>query len=154
MSNAAIFLVNRFGVGTATPSQAYKMEVNGHLNVIGNLYDDGSRIYSSPFTNNTTYLKYSAGNLSLGSVNNPSEKLVLDGRLLLQTAGSSSATNGTIRWSGLDFEGYKGGKWTSLTLMNSSATGTNAFGGNGTSLTASATGAVVVGGASNQAAGL
>jgi hypothetical protein len=51
------------------------------------------------------------------SVQNPKERLDVDGALRLKTTANTNA--GTIRWSGTDFEGYNGTKWLSLTKKNS-----------------------------------
>jgi hypothetical protein len=67
-----------------------------------------------------TYLSadYGYGNVGIGTLldlGNPDmqEQLVVDGAVKL---GNTANTNeGTIRWSGTDFEGYDGSEWKSLT---------------------------------------
>ncbi len=45
-----------------------------------------------------------AGKLRVGSSDDPSEKLHIDGAIRI--ADTTINTTGTIRWTGVDFEGY------------------------------------------------
>ncbi len=60
---------------------------------------------------NTLMLLKSNGNVGIGT-SNPSETLEVAGGLKIGT--TSAANDGTIRWTGTDFEGRKGGSWVSL----------------------------------------
>jgi len=53
-----------------------------------------------------------SGNVGIG-VSSPSQKLEVNGGVKLGNA--TSGTAGTIRWNGVDFEGYDGSSWKSLT---------------------------------------
>ena len=58
----------------------------------------------------------SSNNIGIG-IENPLEKLHINGGLLLHNSDSSSNTNGTIRWTGTEFQGRKGNTWQSLTSI-------------------------------------
>ena len=65
------------------------------------------------------------GNGSIGAVF-PNERLNVDGAIRI--GNSFGTNNGAIRYTGLDFEGYSGGSWMSLTNGGNSSWNTN---GNG-----------------------
>tara|TARA_B100001105_G_C22141180_1_gene335951 strand:- start:71 stop:463 length:393 start_codon:yes stop_codon:yes gene_type:complete len=56
----------------------------------------------------------SSNNIGIG-IDNPQEKLHVNGGVLL--GSSNSNNNGTIRWTGTDFQGRKNGSWVSLTSL-------------------------------------
>lgn len=58
------------------------------------------------------FLKLKNNNLGIG-IENPIERLEINGGIKL--SNSNSEIDGTIRWTGSDFEGRKSGKWASLT---------------------------------------
>ncbi len=43
------------------------------------------------------------------------EKVIIEGAIEIGTTNNTSPAEGTIRWSGTDFEGYNGQRWVSLT---------------------------------------
>jgi len=53
------------------------------------------------------------GKVGIGTQINPQEVLDVAGAVKIGT--TANANKGTIRWTGTDFEGYMGTKWTSLT---------------------------------------
>jgi hypothetical protein len=66
------------------------------------------------FYSSGTAQSYFAGRLGIGSGRTtPAEALDVNGALILGAAVGTA--NGTLRWTGTDFEGRKGGVWTSLT---------------------------------------
>ena len=56
----------------------------------------------------------SSNNIGIG-IDNPQEKLHVNGGVLL--GSSNSNNNGTIRWTGTDFQGRKNGSWISFTSL-------------------------------------
>jgi hypothetical protein len=60
-------------------------------------------------------ISQNSGNIGIG-ISQPSEKLHINGGILIGT--SKSTINGTIRWTGSDFEGRKSDGWISLTQVN------------------------------------
>ena len=62
----------------------------------------------------------SSGNFGIGSTS-PKEKLEINGALLI--GNTDSLNEGTIRYSGSDFEGYNGGEWSSFTKSALTQTG-------------------------------
>jgi hypothetical protein len=71
------------------------------------------------------------GNFGVG-VPSPAESLHLSGAMILGT--TVGTTNGTLRWTGTDFEGRKGGNWVSFT----SVSGDGIYDGSGTTPAATA----------------
>ena len=61
-------------------------------------------------------ISQNSGNIGIG-ISQPSEKLHINGGILIGT--SESTINGTIRWTGSDFEGRKSDEWISLTQVGS-----------------------------------
>jgi hypothetical protein len=57
---------------------------------------------------------------------NPQERLHVNGAIIIGTHALATPLNGTIRWSGTDFEGYMGGTWRSLSLTGLSTVTTDA----------------------------
>ena len=105
---------NRVGFGTLTPSQA--------VHIVGNTYIDGDititgsaswdSIYSHWTKNSgSSELTYTVANVGIGTTD-PTEKLHVNGGVLI--GNTTATTNGTIRWTGSDFEGRKGGAWVTL----------------------------------------
>ena len=70
--------------------------------------------------NNVTTLEYC--NVGIGIVN-PLEKLHINGGILI--GSSNSVINGTIRWTGQDFEGRISNNWVSLTGTGNNITNSN-----------------------------
>jgi len=66
-----------------------------------------------------SFLKLINNNLGIG-IPNPIEKLEVNGAIRL--GNSRSEIDGTIRWTGNDFEGRKSGSWISLTQTNTIST--------------------------------
>jgi hypothetical protein len=60
-------------------------------------------------------ISQNSGNIGIG-ISQPSEKLHINGGILIGT--SESTINGTIRWTGVDFEGRKSDGWISLTQVS------------------------------------
>lgn len=60
-----------------------------------------------------------AGKIGIGK--DPIESVDINGAIAIGDASSSSPADGTIRWTGTDFEGRKGGAWVSLTSASGSA---------------------------------
>ncbi len=91
-------------------STKFRVRENGGVNIGGNpntVPANGLRVY---------------GNTSLGTTQSPTERLEVVGAINL--SGSASSNNpdaGTIRWnsSTIDFEGYDGANWKSLTGLPS-----------------------------------
>ncbi len=84
----------------------------------------------------------SSGLLGLGTLT-PSERLHVDGAVVIGDATSTSPPNGTIRWNGTDFEGRSAGEWVPFDAgwrrtVSSNAVHHNARVGIGTSTPASA----------------
>jgi len=66
------------------------------------------------YTNNSEKVRITrTGNVGIGTTG-PREKLDVNGAIKLGT--TSNENEGTIRWTGTDFEGYTGSEWVSLTL--------------------------------------
>ena len=63
-----------------------------------------------------SFLKLTNDNIGIG-IENPIERLEINGAIKL--GNSTSNIDGTIRWTGTDFEGRKSGSWISLTQVNS-----------------------------------
>lgn len=61
------------------------------------------------------------GNVGIATTN-PIEKFEVNGAIRLGT--TSTTNNGTLRFTGTDFEGYVGGQWRSLTATTSGGAGT------------------------------
>lgn len=57
----------------------------------------------------------SSGNVGV-STTTPSQRLTVDGKIKIGN-DTATATAGTIRWSGTDFEGFDGTQWLSLTCQ-------------------------------------
>jgi hypothetical protein len=155
LTGAAIFMVSRLGVGTTDPNPAYMAEFNGDINVIGKIYENGSIVNagtSSPWTDNSTNISYSAGNVGIGTTT-PLEKLEINGAILLGNTGNNYA--GSIRFDGTNFEGFDGGSWLNLSSGGGSAgasgTGENSFIGAGTGNSASSTYVFIGAGSGNTA---
>lgn len=55
----------------------------------------------------------SDGKIGVGKL--PVEKLEINGAIVVGNTALAAPENGTIRWTGSDFEGRKGGEWRSLT---------------------------------------
>ncbi len=60
-------------------------------------------------------ISQNSGNIGI-DISHPSEKLHINGGILIGT--SESTINGTIRWTGSDFEGRKSDEWISLTQVS------------------------------------
>ncbi len=89
---------NRWTTTTFSSSDATKLPLAGGT-MSGNLNMGGNSIISS-------------GNIGIGTAA-PGEKLEVNGAIKIGTA--TGTADGTVRWSGTDFEGRKGGAWVSLT---------------------------------------
>ena len=123
MNNSAIFMVSRFGVGTTTPHVNYIADFNGNVNVRGQIFENGQAVGggSSVFTDNTTNIVYTSGNVGLG-IGDPEEQLVVGGKLRMSATTDTLGLDGTIRWTGSDLEVLKSGNWESLTEGGSTTT--------------------------------
>lgn len=64
------------------------------------------------------------GGMKIGT-GSPVEKLDVDGAIVI--GNSSNANEGTIRWTGTDFEGYDGNNWVSLTTTSGGTMQTKAI---------------------------
>jgi hypothetical protein len=68
----------------------------------------------TPWNTRGSDIFYNDGNVGVGAVA-PSERLQVDGGILM--GNTNNTTNGTLRWTGADFEGRKGNQWVSLTAQ-------------------------------------
>ncbi len=72
-------------------------------------------------TNNIERMRLTTGgNVGIG-LTQPQQRLDVNGALRL--GNTASATSGTIRWTGVDFEGFDGSVWQSLTALGGSGNG-------------------------------
>jgi len=126
MAGSAIFMVSRFGVGTTTPQANYIADFNGDVNIRGQLFENGQALGggSSVFTDNTTNIVYTSGNVGLG-IGDPEEQLVVGGKVRLNATTDTLGLDGTIRWTGSDLEVKNAGNWVSLTSNSNSNAGTS-----------------------------
>ena len=69
--------------------------------------------HSDALTDNEKVIVKSDGSIGVGLLT-PLEKLHVDGALVVGDASSTSPPNGTIRYTGTDFEGRTGGAWTTF----------------------------------------
>lgn len=60
------------------------------------------------------FIQPQSGNVGVNTVE-PSEKLHVNGAIVIGNSEQSDPPNGTIRWNGTDLEGRKDGAWSSLT---------------------------------------
>ena len=111
-------------VGIGTDSPAYTLDIGGDINLTGTLYQNGVAFTgggSSAWTTTGNDLYYDAGNVGIGISIAPTEKLEINGNLLLNTGKIIS--NG-----GLDILTDSGGTHTlnkaSINMNDSSATTT------------------------------
>ena len=105
---------NRVGFGTLTPSEA--VHIVGNTYIDGDLTITGSASWDSIYSHWTknagsSELTYTVANVGIGTTD-PTEKLHVNGGVLI--GNTTATTNGTIRWTGSDFEGRKGGAWVTL----------------------------------------
>ena len=130
---------NGVGIGTNTPVE--KLDVDGAIK-LGNTtttnagtirwtgsdfegYDGSAWVVLSggTATNNWTASGADIYNANIGNVGvgaaSPQQKLDVDGAVNLGT--TTTATAGAIRWTGIDFEGYDGTAWVSLTGAGSAS---------------------------------
>jgi len=96
----------KLGLGTASPQN--RIDINGAL-AIGTTY---AGLNTAPA--NGLIIE---GNVGIGQTS-ATEKLELSGAIKIGTA--TGTANGTIRWTGADFEGRKNNIWTSFTDYASS----------------------------------
>lgn len=93
---------------SGSPSTLHLQRLGGDLLIHG---DDAS--------DDTKLVLTSNGKVGVGTIT-PHEKLHLNGALVIGTSSSASPAEGTIRYTGSDFEGRKGGAWVSLTSQATS----------------------------------
>ncbi len=108
------------GIGISTPDS--KLDVSGGIDINDYIRHNGDENTTIGFAQNDEIrLKTngsdrvsvkSNGNVGIGTLS-PSEKLSVFGGL--QIGNTQSLNQGTIRWTGADFEGYNGNEWVSLT---------------------------------------
>lgn len=65
--------------------------------------------------------------ISCTSILGQSEKMVIDGAIVIQNSEADPPAAGTIRWTGSDFEGFDGIEWVSLTTPALSGIITSGF---------------------------
>ena len=114
-------------------------------NLITNIFLDTTSVIKMPTGGSLAFNQFgtvrfnitSTGKLEVGAPSSTTEGLNLETGILIGNA--IGTTNGTIRWTGTDFEGRKAGAWASLTSIGM------AIGGSITSATA---GSVLFAGAS------
>lgn len=70
--------------------------------------------------NNQKVIITNEGYIGVGSLN-PNERITIDGAI--QLSNTENLNEGTIRWTGIDFEGYNGELWESLTGKTNSLKG-------------------------------
>ncbi|GEM_PF-1371162 len=133
----------RLGIGTSSPGKlleiyntaSEKFWINGGTSQNGMTFcvaGGGKAWYLYSFNNgwaiynntdgNQPFTILNGGNIGVGQTS-PVEKLDVNGAIRI---GNAVATNnGTIRWTGTDFEGRKGGAWVSMTGGGSAPGGAN-----------------------------
>lgn len=82
-----------------------------HINPLGG----DILIHGNSSSSDRIFIIKGDGKVGVGTVN-PSEKLHVNGAIIV--GNSSNSTDGTIRYTGTDFEGRKNGAWTSLTTTS------------------------------------
>lgn len=95
---------NNIGLMTASP------QARLHINVSGST--DNRLVIKDGTTNPSELIVDANGNVGIG-VDVPEEKLDVEGAINIGT--TTNTNEGTIRWTGTDFEGYKNGVWVSFT---------------------------------------
>ncbi len=96
-----------YGIEFVNPDGSWKVGPN-----IGNYSNNHFRISGPGLGLDDMLVMLTTGEVGLG-ITSPAEKLDVDGGVKI---GNSTGTNeGTIRWTGSDFEGYNGSSWQSLT---------------------------------------
>jgi hypothetical protein len=101
----------------------YSTAVNSSGNITAAaFYGDGSNLInlSSVFTDNTTSIIYNAGNMGL-MVTDPDEKLVVGGKVRLEPTTDTASLDGTIRYSGEEFEARLDNEWVEIRTSPTSA---------------------------------
>lgn len=78
----------------------------------GEMIANYKEIVLDDFINLGKMISQDSENIGIG-ISNPAEKLHVNGGILIGT--TESTINGTIRWTGSDFEGRKSNEWISLT---------------------------------------
>ncbi|MFN8288121.1 MAG: hypothetical protein U0V74_15300 [Chitinophagales bacterium] len=99
------------GAGTAVYGNATSSNGRG---IDGRSSGSGSIAGYFSATGGGYALVTNSGNVGLGQAT-PTEILHVGGRIRLDANTTATASDGTIRWNGSDFEGRKGGAWVSLT---------------------------------------
>ncbi|MCJ8345325.1 hypothetical protein MJH12_07280, partial [bacterium] len=120
-SGQGLIITSSGNVGINTTAPMFSLEVDGTLNIKGDILQNGSPFSgASVFTDNTTNAIYDQGNLGIGlGINNPQNQLVVSGGLQLLNTTTVADINGTLRWTGSDIEVRKSDSWVSLSTSNS-----------------------------------
>jgi len=86
--------------------------------IMSNIYWDGTNDYLTIQGDSGDEIVLRNGYIGINETN-PNEILDVNGGILLGSAANTN--NGTIQWSGSDFEGYMNGEWVSLTYSSADA---------------------------------
>jgi hypothetical protein len=111
-----LIITNSGDVGIGITAPLSRLHVDGVVKASG-FEGDGSNLTNLPagsaFTDNTSNIVYNAGNVGL-MVSDPDEKLVVGGKLRLEATTDTASLDGTVRWSGEDFEARIDGEWVEI----------------------------------------
>ncbi len=126
--NNALYLNSneRVGLMTSSPDARLHIDINGT--------SDARLLISEDNGTTSEFIVDATGQVGIG-IDAPVEKLDVEGAINL---GTTTGTNdGSIRWSGTDFEGYQAGDWASLTKISIAGTDGQTLRHNGTDWEAS-----------------
>ncbi|MCJ8345344.1 hypothetical protein MJH12_07380, partial [bacterium] len=118
-SGVALFVAPSGNVGIRTTAPIFDFEINGVLNVNGDILQYGSPFSSGGSSDGAQHLVtsgandtfVSTGNFGVG-IANPIERLDVNGGIKLAYTANENA--GTIRFNAGAFEGFDGASWLSL----------------------------------------
>ncbi len=111
--NSLTYIGGNVGIGIENPK--YDLHVDGNINAINYIGDASlvTDVIPSKWTKDNDNI-YFLGNVGIG-ITDPQERLDINGSIII--GNTSNEINGTIRYTGDDFEGYVG-EWKSLTVNN------------------------------------
>jgi hypothetical protein len=108
-------------MGSYTMTSASSSMAIGYLNDTTN-YQNNNKVFQigNGITIGTTIVRRNAltvlnnGNVGIGNINNPTEKLEVAGAITIGSSASSFPADGTIRHTIVGFEGFHNGNWQPL----------------------------------------